>query len=357
MSIVYYISSHGLGHAVRSAAILSRIPEDIPLIVRTEVSHELLAEEISREYHYEPASFDVGAVQVDGFTVDGPQTLSQYDDIHRANGRRKNAEMEFLNKHRARVVVSDIASFPLAVAHDAQLRSIAIGNFTWADIYEPFVAERPSYRSLLDEIRQEYAMADVGLRLPLSLPMSGLEQVADISLVCRRGNSIRPALAGWLDVDPDARWALVYVGQYPVDFDFDRLAEYAGWQFFQFSREKSKSKGIVSIDPRRFDVADVFASCSVVIGKVGYGTVADCIAADVPIVYALPNGFAEGEAMDDAISEWGRGVKVDRETLFRGDLSPAIDAALATRSKKEFDLRGAEVAAEFLTQEWRSFDR
>ena len=352
MAIVYYISAHGFGHGVRSAAIISQIPAEIPVIIRSDISRNLLSETIDRPYKLEPASFDCGAIQKDGFTTDGPATLARYTDIHLANSRRLKEEVQLLRNNGAKLVVSDVASFPLVAAQSANIPGIAVGNFTWVDIYEPFVEKQPSYRTLLEEIQSEYAMATAGLKLPLSTSMADIPQLIDIPLVCRVGEPIRPALAGWLDIDLDKKWVLVYVGQYPTDFDWKRLTTYEGWQFLVVTKGPVPCPGIAMIDPERFHIPDVFASCDALLGKPGYGTIADAIAVDRSIVYALPEGFAEADMLDREISEWGRGIKIDRDTLFHGDVRPALEQAIAAKTKKPFPTNGAEVAAQLLADAW-----
>lgn len=353
MAIIYYISAHGFGHAVRSSAIISKIPSEIPVIVRSNILPKLLSEIIERPFTLEPAEFDCGAIQKDGFTADGPATLARYSEIHLANSRRLKEEIQFLERNKGKLVVSDVASFPMVAAQSAGLPGIVVGNFTWVDIYEPFVEHQPSYRSLLDEMRAEYGMATACLKLPLSMPMADVPQAIDIPLVCRIGESIRPALAGWLDIDLDKKWALAYIGQYPVDFDWERLATYEDWQFLVIARDKPPHPSIAMIDPDRFHIPDIFASCDVLLGKPGYGTVADAIAADRSLAYALPTGFAEADLLDREITSWGRGVRIDRETLFKGDIRPALEQANQSTSKRVFPLNGAAIAAELLADAWR----
>jgi hypothetical protein len=338
---------------VRSAAIINRIPSEIDVILRTEAPREILQEEIDRPISIEPATFDCGAVHTDSFTVDPVATLAKYSQIHLRNSSRLREEAEYLRHKRARLVVSDIASFPFAVAHHATIPSVAIGNFTWRGIYAPFVADRPSYRSMLEEMRLEYELATWMLRLPLAMPMDEWSEPIDVPLVCRPGTSMRPALAGFGDLDPDASWCLIYLGQYPVEFDWDRLARVEGWHFLVLSKTPSPASGVTAIDPRRFAAADVVASCQAVLAKPGYATVANSIAADVPMVYTMPTGFAEADSLDEHLQAWGRGVRIDRELFFTGDIAPALAQARTTVAAQSYELGGAQVVADVLAQAHR----
>jgi hypothetical protein len=348
MSVVYYISSHGLGHAVRSAAIINLIPAEIPVIVRSEVPPPTLEEEIQRHFSIEPASFDCGCVQADSFTVDGPATLAKYSAIQDSNRDRLAPEIDFLKNRKASVVVSDVASFPLRVARQASIPGLALGNFTWGDIYQPLVEPGSNNQAMLDQMREEYQQATLGIRFALSMAMSELPTTVDVPLVARQGTSIRPALAGWLDIDPDARWCLVYLGQYPIAFDWSRLTRYPGWQFLLLSKVPPPVPGIASVDPGRFDVPDVIASCQAVLGKPGYGTVADCMAADVPIVFTRPTGFAEAAALATYLANWGRAIEIDRQTCFHGDVLPSLEQVVCSKAKHSIDASGAATVAQMI---------
>lgn len=352
MAICYYISAHGLGHATRSAAIINRIPCDIPVVVRSAVHPVVLSEMIDRPFRRASASFDCGVIQSDGFSVNPEATLAAYEAISERNKAALLDEVAFLHRHDVRLLVSDVPSFPLRAAAAAGLRSVLIGNFTWASIYEPFLEVAPRYRAIVAGLRDEYALATTALRLPFSLPMSESPGVVDVPLVCRPATSMRPDLARSLDLDPSARWVLLYLGQQPVDFDWSRLATIERTCFLVIASNPVNRPGVASVDPRRFDVADVVASCDIALGKPGYGTIADCVAGDTPLVYALPVGFAESDALDVELGLWGRAVRIDRETLFFGDLRPALDQAAATVARKEYPTNGAEFVAGILGQQY-----
>lgn len=350
MAVCYYITSHGFGHAVRSTAIINQIPEEIQVIVRSEVSPALLSEEIRRPYDLAPASFDCGAIQKDGFTIDPAATLAACAEVARANQVRLESEIEFLRGRDVAAVVSDIASFPLAVAGRAGIPGIAVGNFDWSEIYKPFLPPKGAALDLLRRIRAEYARASLCLRLPFSCPMECLPHRMDVPLVCRKPKWIRSELSASLDLDPEARWVALYLGQYPTDFDGSRLGRLAGFRFLAMGKRAAAWPNVAVANPARFRACDVLASCDVALGKPGYATIADCIAGNTPLVYALPTNFAEALALDAELQAWGRAVRIDRDILFHGDLRGALEAAMVSEAKKEYDLSGAEAVAETIVK-------
>lgn len=350
MAICYYITSHGLGHAVRSAAVINQISRETSVIVRSKISATLLAEEIQRPIDVQPAAFDCGAIQKDSFTVDPSATLAAYANIAQSNLARLEDEVEFLKQKDVDVVVSDIASFPFVVARRAGIPGIAIGNFTWSEIYQAFVTPDSPWDVLLRQIRWEYSQASLGLRLPFSCPMNELTHRIDVPLVCRKSKRIRSTMAEALDLDPRDRWVALYLGQYPSDFDRSRLARMEGYQFLSLGRSPLSSKNVTMVDPTRFHASDMIASCDVALGKPGYSTIADCIVGDTPLVYALPTNFAEAPVLDAELMGWGRAVCMDLHTLCHGDLRPSIEAAIASRAKKSYDLDGARTVAEHIVQ-------
>ena len=353
MALCWYISAHGLGHAVRSVAILNALPADIPVIVRSAVAEKMLRQEIRRPITFEPARFDCGALQGSDFRVDADSTLRTYAEVHRRNGEVLDSEVSFLRSHGVRLVVGDVPSFAFRVARAAGLPGIAIANFTWADIYAPHVAERPEYAALLAAIRDEYGMATLCLRLGASLEMPVFARQRDIGFTCRPVAPIRSELADAYGLDPARRWVQIYVGQWETGFDWDRLARVPNAEFLCLGQAPAGVTTVKGVDARRFPGQDVAAACDVVLAKAGYGIVADCIGGDTPLIYTTRDDFAEFPALDRDLRDWGRAICLDEATFLAGDLAPWIDQAPRLPLKRRFATDGVRVAAEILADAWR----
>jgi hypothetical protein len=353
MAIVYHITSHGFGHAVRSAAVVNEIPPDVPVLVRTMVPRSILEQEIHRPFDLQEVRFDCGAVQLDALVVDQRATLETYAQIDAENQGRLAQEAAFLKHVGARLVVSDVASFPFRIAKTAGLPSVAIGNFTWAGIYEPYLFHEPEFAGLVDRLRAEYALADMCVRLPFAMSMKEFPRRINAPLVCRPVTPIRERLAREYGLDASLRWVQLYVGHGPSEFDMQRLGSIPGTVFLQLGTVAREGPA-VQIDPRTFAGQDVASACDAVLAKPGYGIAADCVAGGTPLIYCSRDDFAEFFVLDEELRQWGLGVCIAPDEFLTGDLRPALQQAFAFPKRAPAAYEGAARVADYLVRCWRT---
>ena len=94
MKILYYLTAHGYGHAVRTAAICNELSENVRLIFRTTLPETFFREEVKRPFEIFPAQFDCGCIQRDSVTVEKKETLLAYlrlAEQNAAGSRRSQA--------------------------------------------------------------------------------------------------------------------------------------------------------------------------------------------------------------------------------------------------------------------------
>src|SRR5436305_184456 len=118
--IVYYVTSHGYGHAVRSCEVIRHLPPELPLLLRTGLPVWFLHSELqNRQHELAPAEFDCGVLGPDSARVDLELTVATLEEIQARNEARLDDEIRFLRDCKARVVICDAPSFPLRVARAA----------------------------------------------------------------------------------------------------------------------------------------------------------------------------------------------------------------------------------------------
>ncbi len=351
--LCYYVTGHGFGHAVRTAQILKALPPELPLIVKTTAPERLFREELpGREFEYIAAEYDCGCLQSDSVSVLRRETLTRYAEIARRNQAHLADEVAFLRERGVQCVASDIPSFPLFAAREAGVPSAAIGNFTWHDIYAEY-AETAEDEALLAQMAREYASATVGLITPLHLPAMPklFPNVERVPLVARRGKPIRDILTEVLDIPAEKHLALLYLGGWGLEIDWPALERFTDWVFLLDRPLPTPIANARAFDPGVLRYADVAASVDAVVSKAGYGTVTECIANSVPLIYLPRFGFAEHDALVSGMNHWGGGIAISEAAFHAGDWAGALHSALeAAPNPNAFATNGAEVIAQKLTE-------
>jgi UDP:flavonoid glycosyltransferase YjiC (YdhE family) len=297
MTIIVYVSGHGYGHAARMSGILQSLLQLRPgwkVVLRTAAPDWIF-----------PRSVDVQRAEIDSGITETPDSLAIDEAatvraLHRFAGREAEVikrESDFVRHCRANLLVADIPYLAGEVAAATGVRCIAVGNFTWDWIYEHMLEEGSP---LVDRMRESYSRMAVALRLPLCQP-AGWEmvpEVVDVGLVTRR-----PATGPRFDPRPTV--FLAGRGQIS-EAAIERAARNDEYHFVTVgdSPSGSPNRTNVRIGPER-TFASVLAGCDIVLSKLGYSLVADCIVAGKRIVYPPRSGFRE-----DAIlaAETGRHI-------------------------------------------------
>ncbi len=351
--LCYYITGHGFGHAVRTTQVIKSLPPDLPLILKTTAPERLFREELpGRDFAYVPAEYDCGCLQSDSVSVLRRETLSRYEEIAWSNAARLPAEVAFLRERGVRCIASDIPSFPLHAAREAGIPGVAVANFTWHDIYAEYV-ETDADAALLRQMAGEYAAATVACLTPLSVPTVGdvFPHVERVPLVARRGPPRRDLLAAALEIPAGKHMALLYLGEWGLDIHWPALEQWTDWVFLLDRPLPQPIANARAFDARRWRYADVAASVDAVVSKAGYGTLTECIANSVPLIYLPRHGFREHEALVVGMNQWGGGVEIAEAAFFVGEWGTALQSALSARPDPNvFPINGADVIANKLVE-------
>ncbi len=348
MTVCYYITGHGFGHAIRTAQVLKALPPDVRLILRTTVPERLWREELpGRDFVYAPAEFDCGCLQSDSVTMQPRATLTRYREIAEQNQAHLSEEVAFLHRENVQCVVTDIPSFPLSAAYAAGIPRLAVSNFTWHDIYAEY-AETSEDSALLQQMAEEYASATLALITPLATLTAAdvFPHVQHVPLVARKGHSVRSELKQTLNIS-QPHIALLYLGPWGLTVNWQALAEWTDWHFLIYDPLPQAYPNVTVLDRRTWPYADIAASVDAVVSKTGYGTVTECIANSVPLIYIPRSDFAEHNALVAGMRPWGGGVEIAPEEFHAGRWGDALQSALVAPIQPDaYATNGAEVIAE-----------
>jgi len=349
--VVFYVSSHGFGHAVREAVVLEafrRLAPDVEIEVRTEAADWIFPSGV----RVVRRGLDIGVVQPESFRLEPRETLVRYAALAAREGELIEREATELHRAGVGLVVADIPSAAFAVARRAGVPSVGIGNFCWDWIYEPWVDDAPEYRPLLDHLRAQHAQADLLLRLPLHADMSCFPCIVDIPLIARRGSADRAATRRRLGLPLETPLVLLSFGGFPFggldDAGLGRIGDYA-FVLTDPDAVVDGARNVFQLPRHGYAYVDLLAACDAVVTKPGYGIVADCLANQTPMLYASRGPFREEAVLIDSLERLGRAVRLPSDALRDWDLRPYLDRLLALDQPwADLPLDGGVVAAERL---------
>jgi L-arabinokinase len=341
VTVVYYISGHGFGHASRSIELIRQLTERRPaarLIVRTSAPAWLFQSTAPPAIELIELETDLGVVQIDSLNVDEDETIRRAAAFYTRFDQRVEAEAAFLRGCRATVVVGDIPPLAFAAAARAGIPSVAVANFTWDWIYEAYERFRREAAWIINTIRTAYALATRALRLPLHGGFGSMMAVTtDIPFIARRSSRDRLETRERLGIAAGAACVLASFSAADLALPSPAIAEAEGLTILAPTREP----------PAGLTYPDLVAAADVVVSKPGYGIVSECVANGTPLLYTSRGQFAEYDVFVEHMPRLLRCRYLPPADFHAGKWGTAVRALLrqespATRPRMD----GAEEAAE-----------
>ena len=354
-AVAAYVTTHGFGHAVRTAVVLERwlaTDSDIVVHVRTVLPRRLFAPECER-LRFRDGETDVGLLQRDCLSIDFAATIARLEEFERGAVARIDAEASWLRAAQVKLVLGDIPPLAFAAAERAEIPSVALGNFSWDWIYEHYVDRDPRFAWHAALAAERYRSARALLRLPFHGPMRAFQHPIDLPILAPRSEISAEAARRALGLPLDGPLvALSFGGIGFPGLDVDRLKSIRAVRFVTTDRVPSAPANLLRVDPESVDYMTLLAACDAVVSKPGYGIVATCLARGLRLLCAWRADFPEAPILVRALEEHGTAAFVSAETLASGDFGTELEALLARPvAPARLAADGAERAVDLLSRE------
>ena len=327
-AIAFYISSHGYGHAGRQQALIRSLADaGLTVHVRSAAPHKFF--DGPGIIHHSQA-YDVGVIQPSALRVDPVATHRAYTALMTERDAIIQAELAYIRQQNIGLIVGDMPPIAFAIAYAAGLPSVAITHFTWDWVYSAYIAHEPAFADIVAQIRADYGLASVALRLPFAHEFDMFPHVEDMPLLVNPITRQRPQLEAELDIPPGQRIALLSMGGHSWDGgDLSALRQQDSWTFLVmpdlFARMADWPQ--IRCIPDNFPAFhDLIAAADVVIGKAGGSTVSECLAHQTPMLYTLRDDFRENVLLDEALQRYLHSQRLDQQQLLQGDWISQLDA-------------------------------
>lgn len=179
----------------------------------------------------------------------------------------------------------------------------------------------------------------------------------DVPLIARPVREGREKMRSRHGMAAEARVCLLMTGGHSlgVGFNWQTIRSHSSWMYFVTASMLGGDWGgedlppNVRLVPPTAYIPDFVAMADVVIGKIGYGTVSECLSSGTPLIYVRRENFCEEEDLRILLERQRAGLEMPRETFLGGVWGDALSRALRMRHMVvATDTEGARIAAEII---------
>ncbi len=357
LSIAYYITGHGLGHATRSVELItgllrtgkfkicsvSNVSKDF-FLQEFEASAVLLHDEEGNNlYEHYNRNLDTGGIQLDVIRMDSQGSLQAYlATIHKHRTALLEQEVSWLKANSINLILLDATPIGSIAGQLAGIPAVFVTNFTWDYVFREMLTIiqanssldstiLAAYEDMVEQCARDVCSCSAIIRYPGFTPLPALfdpVKVLSAPLISRpiRNRTLRKDIG----LVTDEKLLLLGFGGHTVDWKLrdDFLPE--GWRCI-----------VLRADPKlmpsnRFSVAaydsyipDYIHASDVVLGKIGYGFVSECLTAGTPLVFVPRVDWPEEAHLEHLLTaEYDAGVSIPLEEYESGNWSPYLEQAL-----------------------------
>lgn len=345
-SILYYITGHGYGHAVRSSQVIGSLKKasaDLRIHVRTTAPEWLF---LGRALQSRQA-IDVGIQQKDSLEMDIEATLRACQLLHDTLPRLIEQEIEFIERHQIRLILGDIPPLCFEIAMRASVSSMAIANFTWSEIYRVYSKNHPGFLSIVEEMESFYRTATVALTLPYPCGMDVFPQQETIPWIARTSPLTKSEARKAFRLPQSAILVLLSFGGLGLErLPWSHLKQVGDFFFVTTGETKQEINNVRFLPEAQRNYENLVRAVDVVVTKPGYGIVADIISHQVRALYTDRGEFAEYRHLVQALDDCATAEFIPQDQLLSGNLAPYLSRLLDRKPNwPSVRLDGAEVAA------------
>lgn len=309
ITIAYYISDYGYGHASRSVAVIRSILQQsgqfVKIIVCSCKTLPFLMRSLNGvgQVEYRRTSSDVGYVlQPGSIEPDIERLRVEYNNYIRLFSYFVDIEYRFLVKEKVDLVISDISPKPIAAANLAGITSVGVSNFTWYTAYKEMLDE-----ALLEPLYDAYSKMDYFISLAgAGEPHWGRRGHMQADFFCRTPN-LSEIEKIKMKLNPCGSKLTVFFAL-GMGISVRDLNDMALWQdesclFVLSSNMPVERSNVTHIPDSYTESQHYLAASDIVISKPGWGTVSEAFCFGKPIILLQRGSFPEDRYTVGALNE------------------------------------------------------
>ena len=351
--IAYFISPHGFGHAARATAImeaLHNIETSIQFEIFTKVPALFFKDSFEVPHTYHSLLTDIGLVQKTSLNVDLDESVRNLNNFYPLKSTQINRLAQKLRTLKCPLVICDIAPMGLAVARKAGVPSVLVENFTWDWIYRSYPNLNKEIQNHADYLERIFNLADHRIQTE---PVCSYKDAHLLTRpVSRKLRMPAESLHRQFEIPSGKKVVLITMGGITEKYTFlDRLRSQSHVYFIilgDFSSMELCDNLVLIPHPTQFYHPDLVNAADVVVGKVGYGTLAEVYWAGVPFGYISRSNFRESEKLVRFIRSKMPGLPIPETEFYSGGWISALPKLMSLPRVRRKGPNGAEQAAAYI---------
>ena len=327
------VSAHGFGHAARSSAIIEALWQrrpDLRFEIFTTVPRWFFAQSLTAPFSLRRCTTDVGLVQRTPLEEDLGATADRLDRLLDPERGSVDRLAERIGRLGCRIVVADIAPLGIAAAHRLGLPSVLVENFGWDWIYDGYGGLEPRLAAHGATLAALSATADLHVQTePACRPLAA---AAAVPPVARQRRAAPAAVRRSLGIPDDARLVVLTMGG--VGWSYRGLAaaerHRCAWFAVPGGAERPQRRGRVLLLPFHSELyhPDLVQAADVVVGKLGYSTVAEVYQARAAMAFISRPRFRESEVLAEFVRRTAPSLEITEAAFSDGIWLDAVDELL-----------------------------
>jgi hypothetical protein len=348
--VAVVVSAHGFGHAARACAVMAALAQRRPELrfeIVTTVPRWFFEQSLAAPFSVHRLVTDVGLVQRTPLEEDLDATADRLNRLLAPRSGRLERLAGRIAKLGCRIVLADIAPLGIAAARRLGIPSVLVENFGWDWIYRGYADAVPRLARHAEALAALSATADLHLQTePACRPVASAVAVPPVA---RQRRTAPAELRRALGIAPDARLVVLTMGG--VGWSYRGLAaaerHRRAWFAVPGGAPQPRWRGRVLLLPFHSEIyhPDLVQAADVVVGKLGYSTVAEVYQARAAMAFVSRPGFRESAVLAEFVRRTAPSVEITEAVFNDGSWLDAVDGLLDAERPTEARINGAAAAA------------
>lgn len=297
-----FITSHGFGHGTRACAVLNEVIRltGCELQVFSTLPNWFYSQNIfSQELKIHQVKTDIGLVQKSPFVHDLAKTIHELKNFLDFDCKDYNIIRKIVQGGSFDLIISDISPLGIKLADELNIPSVLIENFTWDWIYAKYCLSHPPFNEIIRKLQHIYETANLHIQaIPYSGEKSSTIKVPPIS---RSIHHDPHEIRNRLNICKSSKIVLLTTGGITKSLTLiNKLTNYTDCTFIISNNQDkiSRDQNIISMPLNsNYHYPDLVNASNLVVGKVGYGTLAECWSTHTPLLGCYRKDFRESKPL------------------------------------------------------------